>query len=299
MGLTVQRAPDLPDWLAPELPFDRYVAVIRGHRVHFVDHAEGPAVLMVHGNPTWCFLWRKVIEALDGKVRVIAPDLVGFGLSDKPRRPSAQRLEMHVDTMLELVDGLGLDRLVLVGQDMGGPVATGIGWRDPSRAAGLVLGNTAVLRPRRPLSTKAFHRLSQTPVVSDLVFRGLGLPHRLLHRVQGDPASMDRVARRAYRWPFRRLRNRAGPLGMARMVPNSEDHPSTAVMDEIGGWVESFEGPAALVWGVRDPILGRGLRRHSAALPQAGVTETQAGHFLQEEVAEELAAAVLAVVEQA
>jgi len=76
------------------------------------------------------------------------------------------------------------------------------------------------------------------------------------------------------------------------MVPNTEDHPSVAEMDRIGAWVSGWQGPAALVWGLRDPILGRALRRHRAALPQARVWETQAGHFLQEEVPEVLAEAI-------
>ena len=91
------------------------------------------------------------------------------------------------------------------------------------------------------------------------------------------------------------MRDRAAPLGMARMVADTESHPTTAVMDRLGAWVESFRGPVALVWGTKDPILGRALRRHRMALPQAAVTETTAGHFLQEEVPSELAAAILGV----
>ncbi|MBW2254835.1 MAG: alpha/beta fold hydrolase [Deltaproteobacteria bacterium] len=297
MDATFEEAPPLPSWLAVELPFRRRMAVIDGVRVHFVDEGNGPPVLLVHGNPTWCYLWRKVIHQVTPGVRVIAPDLVGLGLSDKPRRPAAHQLEMHLETIRALVRALDLRDLTVVGQDWGGPVAAGVGAREPDRVHGVVFANTAVLPPRRPFRTKGFHRFSQLPVVSDLVFRGLNFPLPVLDRVQGDRSSIGRAEKRAYRWPLRRIRDRAAPLGLARMVPDGEDHPSAAVLDEVGAWVEGFRGPAALVWGSRDPILGRALRRLREGIPQAQVVETQAGHFLQEEVPEELAAAILGVVE--
>jgi len=86
------------------------------------------------------------------------------------------------------------------------------------------------------------------------------------------------------------------PLALARMVPDGPEHPSLPALREIDGWVRAFEGPAALVWGLKDPILGRGLRRHREVLCQASVVETQAGHCLQEEVPEKLALAILEVV---
>jgi len=280
------------------MPFTRRIGVLGGRSVHVVDHGEGPVVLLMHGNPTWSFLWRKVIHELEG-FRVVAPDLLGLGLSEKLPRAREHRLAVHIDTMAALVQALDLRNIVLVGQDWGGPVAAGVGERLPDRVGGMVWANTAVVRPRRPLSTKAFHRFSQLPVVSDLVFRGLNFPIPVLHRAQGDRTSIGAFERRAYHWPLRRLRDRAAPLGLARMVPNTEAHPTTAVMDRVGGWVESWEGPAALVWGLNDPILGRGLKRHRAALPQASVMETGAGHFLQEEVPKELAAAIRVVAAEA
>ena len=103
------------------------------------------------------------------------------------------------------------------------------------------------------------------------------------------------MARRAYRYPFRRVRDRAGPLGLARMVPDREEHPSNAVLDETDAWARSFTGPVGLVWGMEDPILGRALARHREVFQTASVVEAHAGHFLQEEVPELLASAVLDV----
>jgi haloalkane dehalogenase len=135
--------------------------------------------------------------------------------------------------------------------------------------------------------------------VSDFVFRVLGFPQNALHRAQGDPASIRGEVARAYRWPLRRWRDRAAPLGLARMVPDREDHPSVAPLREGEAWLRSFTGPMALVWGEKDPILGRVLKRHAEAFPDAPVTRTPAGHFLQEEVPDELAAAIRDVASRA
>jgi haloalkane dehalogenase len=120
-----------------------------------------------------------------------------------------------------------------------------------------------------------------------------------LHRIQGDKRSIRGEVARAYRWPLRTWSDRVAPLALARMVPNRPDHRSMKALLAGDAWARAFPGPVALVWGMRDPILGRALRRHERAFPEAPVTRTEAGHFLQEEVPEELAAAVENVVERA
>lgn len=293
MTVSFETAPPIPEWIREAYPFKRRMAVIDGVRMHFVDDGDGPTVLMVHGNPTWSFLWRKVIERLLPKgFRCVAPDLVGLGLSDKPRSVRAHTLDMHVETVRKLVQALDLRDVTIVGQDWGGPIVTGMAAREPERVRAMVFANTQVLAPKKRIKATAFHRFSHMPVVSTLAFRGLNFPVPIMHRVQGDPASIGRDERRAYAWPLQGWKNRAAPLAMARMVPNSLDHPSVPLLRECGEFVEGFQGPAALVWGLKDPILGRSLKRLREALPQAAVTETQAGHFLQEEVPDELAAAI-------
>lgn len=297
--------PLLPPFLEPLLPFERRAYVLErgqdaGKTMHLLDHGprDGRMVLLLHGNPTWSFLWRKVMERLPAR-RCIAPDLLGFGLSTKLARSRDHSVERHADALEELALALDLRGAVVVAQDWGGPLAAALGARlarrDPARVAGLVLANTAVLVPARPRGTW-FHRFARVPVVSQIAFRLLGFPQNRLAGVQGDRSSIQGVVARAYRWPLAGVLDRAGPLGLARMVPDGLDHPSLPGLRDGEAWVRSFQGPMALVWGEKDPILGRALEKHAQAFPQAPVTRTQAGHFLQEEVPELLAAAVEDVI---
>ncbi len=297
---TIEPAPPLPGWLRRELPYDRFVVRIQGERLTFVDHGPRDArpVLLMHGNPTWSFLWRKVIRTLDdGRSRLVAPDLVGFGTSSKPRMAADHQLSMHVQKIECLVEELGLSRFIAVGQDWGGPIAMGAARKLSDRVDGVVLANTSVLEPARPFRSTPFHRFARMPVLSDLAFRAALFPVPVMDRAQGDRASLGWKEKAAYAWPLKSPLDRAGPLGLARMVPNRESHPSTAVLDAIGGWVRAYRGPAALVWGQRDPILGRALSRHREALPQASVRTCDAGHFLQEEVPELFAEAIREVAD--
>lgn len=291
-------APPLPRFLGREFPFTRRALRLpTGQKLCFVDEGRGRPVLMVHGNPTWSYLYRNIIRRLcDRGFRCVAPDLLGFGFSEKPLSPSAHRLDLHVESVRTLANALGLDDMIIVGQDWGGPIVCAAASRLPlSRTSGVVLGNTAVLRPARPFRSKGFHKFSHFPMLSDVVFRGLAFPIPVLWQVQGDRRSIGPKELRAYYHPFRMPWNRAGPLGLARMVPNREDHPSTAVMDALADWWPRYEAPMALVWGKKDPLLGRTLERHRKAFPQAEVVETEAGHFLQEEVPDQLADAIIRV----
>jgi len=289
--------PPLPDFIARQLPFRRAAYVLEkgpdaGRRIHFIDQGDPAArpVLMLHGNPSWSFLWRKVIALLPS-FRCVAPDLLGLGLSSHLPRLSDHRVERHGAAIAELVESLDLRRIVLVGQDWGGPIGSQVGLRLPERFAGLVFANTVVSVPAFPRST-TFHTFSRVPLLSDLAFRALGFPQNAMHRVQGDRSSIRGDVARAYRWPLRTWRERVAPLALARMVPHRPDHWSMEALLRGDAWTLSFQGPVALVWGMRDPVLGRALRRHERAFPQAPVTRTEAGHFLQEEVPETLAAAV-------
>jgi haloalkane dehalogenase len=291
--MIVRTAPSLPAWIEGQLPPGARRSLVHvGEDVHVMEWGEGPPVLMLHGNPTWGFLYRKVVAALRvTELRLIVPDLVGLGFSARVP-PAAHTLDNHVRWMGALLDGLGLRDLVFVGQDWGGPIGLGALAERPGLARGLVLLNTVIGPPRPGFRPTAFHRFARMPLLSDVAFRLLGLPQAALHLVQGDRASIRGAVARAYRYPLRGRARNAAPLALARMVPDSFAHPSVGPLRRAGGFAESFPGPVAVVWGDRDPLLGRVRHHLQRVLPRASVTATAAGHFLQEEVPEAIAAAV-------
>jgi haloalkane dehalogenase len=288
-------APFLPAWLATLLPFERYALAVGDIRVHVMEAGDprGRPVLLLHGNPTWGFLWRKVASALAGaRLRLVMPDLVGLGLSDKPRAASWHTLDRHGAVIAALLDALALDDLVFVGQDWGGPIGLRALAERPGRLGGLVVLNTVVGPPRPGFRPTAFHRFANLPVVADLVFRGLGFPQIALWPAQGDKRSIHGEVARAYRYPLRHLADRTAPLALARMVPDGPAHPSISALERCQQVVTEFSGSAAIVWGDRDPVLGRVRSHIERLLPRAAVTRTAAGHFLQEEVPGEIAQAI-------
>ncbi|MDH3398783.1 MAG: alpha/beta fold hydrolase, partial [Acidimicrobiia bacterium] len=133
-------APPLPTWLERMVPFRRYVVQAGDNHHHVMEIGEGPPVLCVHGNPSWGFLYRRVAMALTGQsVRVIMPDLVGLGFSNRPAETAAHTLDHHITWFGQLVDELDLDDVVLVVQDWGGAIGVGAMADRPERLAGLVV----------------------------------------------------------------------------------------------------------------------------------------------------------------
>jgi pimeloyl-ACP methyl ester carboxylesterase len=287
--------PPMPPWLEAMLPagVTRSLVEVGGYRMHLMEVGEGRPVLLLHGNPTWGFLYRKVATALAGDpLRLIMPDLVGLGFSDKPRRGGDHQLESHARWLGALLDGLELRRPIFVLQDWGGPIGLRALADRPQLPGALVLLNTVVGPPRPGFRPATFHRLARLPGLSELLFRGFGFPQNALHRVQADPRSIRGDVARAYRFPLAGLRNNVAPLALARMVPDSPLHPSIAALRKGQAFLKGFAGPIAVVWGEKDPILGRVLSWIERLRPGARVTRTAAGHFLQEEVPAEIAEAV-------
>jgi cis-3-alkyl-4-acyloxetan-2-one decarboxylase len=301
--------PELPGWLARMFPggMRRRMVDVDGALMHVAEWGptDAPPVLMLHGNPSWGFLYRKVVRALLApgggpapELRLVVPDLIGLGCSDKPRDPSIHTLVHHGRWVGNLIDRLGLDDLILVGQDWGGPIGLYAVERRLDRVRGMVLLNTVVGPPRRGFRPTAFHRFARMPVIADLAFR-LGLPERAMTLAQGRKTSLLGRPLLAYRWPLRHVADRVAPLALARVVPDSQAHPSIAALEICQATVTSFRGPVAIVWGDRDPVLGRVRTHLERLLPHAPVTRTDAGHFLQEEVPDAIAVAIREVAARA
>jgi haloalkane dehalogenase len=291
----------LPDYAAKHVT-DGYksyfVEVEPGIKVHVLEVGSGFPVFLLHGNPTSGFLYRKVVEQLPtDRLRLIMPTLVGLGFSSKI--PASQHtLENHMRWINSVLVQLRLTKLVYIGQDWGGPVGMGALSLSPNLLKGAVLLNTGFNAPTEKMDLSTIHATVKTPIVGELMLEVIASVFDRLHRVQGDPASISAEVGNLYGSPVMDSGNDKAPLAMMRMVPDGPDHPSAAAMRTIERYVQGLDIPAEIVWGMNDPILGKGLSAMQNNFPKAPVTETQAGHFLQEEVPVEIAAALLRVIDQ-
>ena len=282
-----------------EMPFQSYfVEVAPGIKVHVLEAGTGYPVYLQHGNPTSGFLYRKVAQALPlDRVRVIMPTMVGLGFSSKV--PASQHtLDNHVAWMAEVLDQLGLEEAVYVGQDWGGPVGMGALALRPGVLQGAVVMNTGFNAPTEAADLSPAHARVKTPVVGELLLEGLVSIFDQLHNMQGDAGSISADVAELYGKPVRDSGNSKAPLALMRMVPDGPDHPSAERMRFIEQYVAGLEVPVELVWGMKDPILASGLPAMRANFPDAPVIETRGGHFLQEEVPEVIAGAIMRLVEE-
>ncbi len=296
IGSGVFEAYPLPEYAAAAVSGDYksyLVEVEPGIKVHVLEVGEGFPVYMQHGNPTNGLLYRKVAEQLPkDQFRLIMPTMVGLGFSSKV--PASQHtLENHLRWMGAAIEQIGVDELIYVGQDWGGPVGMGVLARAPGKVKGAVVMNTGFIAPREERALSTAHATVSTPVFGEFLLEGFGSIFDNIDQVQGDPASMNQEVRDLYRLPIEESGNAKAPLALMRMVPAGPDHPTVEPMLEVEAYAKSLDIPVALVWGMQDPILAQGLEPMKALYPNAPVTETEAGHFLQEEVPEVIATAVL------
>jgi len=285
--------------LAQEYPFVSNFLPTPMGRMHYVDEGSGhtgSTVLAVHGNPSWSFLYRALIKGLSSKRRVVVPDHIGFGLSDKPDDEAAYTLKAHIDHLEALVLELDLSNVTLVMQDWGGPIGLGVAARHPERIKALVVMNTFGFYP--PVDGMNPEKLKLPPPLlmmrskglGDFMVRRLGLFERQV-MTMATATKRKGPTKRAYRDIFRSSSERAGVMAFPRMIPTNTQHPAAKILlEETGPYVEAFDGPARIFWGLKDPLIPIGaLDAWKKRLPQAEVTEFKtARHYLQDDVPDEL-----------
>lgn len=158
--------------------------------------------------------------------------------------------------------------------------------------------NTGFNAPTQKSDLSTAHATVKTPFVGELMLEVFLSIFDRLHQMQGDPESIPVAVAELYGRPVLESGNAKAPVAMMRMVPDGPDHPSAEAMRMIEQYVQGLDIPAEIIWGMNDPILAKGLPAMQQNFPRAPVTETQGGHFLQEEVPVEIAAALLRVIDQ-
>jgi len=255
-----------------------------GLRMHYVEKGEGNPVLLLHGEPTWAYLYRKMIPPLAVVGRVIAPDYFGFGRSDKPVRTRDYSYDFHYCSIERLADELDLRETTVVMQDWGGPIGLRLAVERPERVARLVVLNTGIGAGRAPspewLRFRDFVRRVGTELVPGQLVR-----ISCVTELEGEVVE-------AYNAPFPVPESKAGVLAFPELVPTEVDNPSAAKMLEVRAALTRWERPALVLFSDSDPIFSRAhAERLAERIPGAGPAEIvqDAGHFLQEDKGAEIA----------
>ncbi|MEO7413085.1 MAG: alpha/beta fold hydrolase [Opitutaceae bacterium] len=283
----------IPDWLAREYPFaPKAFRTPRGAQMSYLD--EGPrsdeAVLMLHGNPTWSFYYRKLVGAVAPNLRCIVPDHVGMGLSEKPQNYE-YTLATRIADVEALVLSLGLRRVHLVVHDWGGAIGFGFAAKHPEMIGRLVILNTAAF-----LSNDIPFRISlcKFPGIGALIVRGLNgfagpAAQMAMHR-----RTLTADEKRGYLFPYRSWADRVAVSAFVQDIPLQAGHPSWPALSEVAMALPQFaDRPALILWGGKDFCFNdRFLARWQKFLPQAQVRRiADAGHYVLEDAGEEVVSA--------
>lgn len=292
--MTTLAVPSRPAWLDPTLyPFAPRRFQTPEGTLSYLDEGRGPVVLLVHGTPSWSFEFREVVRSLSSTHRVIAPDHLGFGLSDKPggsRALASLRPEDHARRLQALVDSLALRDMTLVVHDFGGPIGLPLVLSPQSQVRRLVVLNSWMWPSAGDPSIARIDRLLRSPL-GRLLYRWLGFSARvILPLAFGDRRRLTRALHRHYLGPLSSRRAREGTYALACALRGSDPHYD--MLWQRRGEIAAV--PMTLVWGERDPVLTSGQRdRWCAAFPQAQlITVPDAGHFVAEEHPEAVIAAI-------
>lgn len=264
----------------------RFVDLDRA-RIHYVDEGHGETLLLLHGNPTWSFLYRKIIAALRDSFRCVALDYPGYGMSSAPADYRYTPRE-HSLVLERFVDHLSLDGITLMVQDWGGPIGLGFAGRRPERVRRLVIGNTFAWPLAGKMRYHLFSWLMGGPIGRMLTWAFNFVPRFFLSRGMG--THVPKEVLQAYLAPWRQRAAR----GPAVTAPRQLIQASAYLREVESSLPRLADRPTLIVWGTRDLVFGpRERERFERLFPNhRTVLLPQASHFLQEDAGEEIAAEI-------
>ncbi|MEE8161458.1 MAG: alpha/beta fold hydrolase [Acidobacteriota bacterium] len=266
---------------------------IDGRRCHYLDEGEGDPIIMLHGNPSWSFMYRELIGPLQRSHRVIVPDHIGCGLSDKPSDEQySYRLEQRVTDLEALLEEIGADRdITLVMHDWGGPIGMGYASRHPARVARFVIFNTtAFLLP----AGKQLHwtlRFCRNSSIAAFLIRRFNLFAWCAGRVGFRARALPGEVRRAYRGPYDSWENRIAILRFVQDIPLTGEDASYEVLRRTQESLPEFrETPMLICWGENDFVFDADfLDEWTRRFPQAEVHRfSEAGHYVLEDMCQSI-----------
>jgi haloalkane dehalogenase len=281
------RTPDQRFASLPDFPFEPRYREADGLRLAHVDEGEGRPVVFFHGEPTWSYLWRKVIPPVrDAGFRCIAPDYAGFGRSDKPTDVGWYSYDRHTELMKPLFDELDLRDVVAVVHDWGGPIGLRCAVEMPERFAAMVVMDTGLFTGEQPMS-------EAWKMFRDFVERTEDLPISMLVRNATARGMSDEVAA-AYDAPFSTPQSKAGTRAFPLMLPTSPQMPGAAAGKRVLEALRGDERPKLHLWADSDPIIPFKVGERFAAAINAEPPHMieNASHFLQEDAGEEIGARI-------
>jgi haloalkane dehalogenase len=289
-AVDVFRTPDERFEGLPGYDFEPHYTEIDGLRLHYVDEGEGRPIVCFHGEPTWAFLYRKMVPPLVAAGhRVICPDLPGFGRSDKPADRDWYSFENHLQHVSALLGDLDLSEATVVVQDWGGPIGTSWAVENDDRVAGLVILNTGLFLGRVSKGFMAWR---------DFAEKNPDLPVGFV--IQGGTKTelSDEVVA-AYEAPFPTVESKAGAAQFPLLVPTSEEEPMVAQQRQVADALSRWEKPALVAFSDGDPVFPfpKAGDRYVDLIPSVSeqVKIEGAAHFLQEDRGEQIAEEILRV----
>ena len=273
-------------------PFTGTFRNVNGQQMHALDEGQGDTVIMLHGNPTWSFYYRDLVLGLRNTHRVMVPDHIGCGLSDKPDERSYEyTLRRRVDDLEALIEQAGVkEPITLVMHDWGGMIGMAYATRHPEKIGRLVLLNTAAFHlPKSKKLPRTLWVCRKTPL-GDFFIRDTGIFTSVLARL-AVCRPMEQRVREAYLLPYRAPQDRTGLLHFVQDIPLEPGDPSYGLVSEVQANLPAFrQTPTLILWGDRDFVFDHHfLREWQNILPEAEVHHfPNAGHYVLEDAGPEI-----------